>query len=75
MFPACQLRRGVMGKQRASEVRVRAGAWGARLRRMGYRFEYQERTSGPINAIWFDRAHGTLWGGSRTTGRTYGIAS
>ncbi|HWK88369.1 MAG TPA: gamma-glutamyltransferase, partial [Longimicrobium sp.] len=29
------------------------------LRRMGYELTFEERTSGPINAIWFDRAHGT----------------
>src|SRR4051812_49682129 len=34
------------------------------LRRMGYTIETEERTSGPINAILFDRAHRTMWGGS-----------
>ena len=43
------------------------------LGRMGYRMNYQERTSGPINAIWFDREHGTLWGGSSNHGEDYGI--
>lgn len=46
----------------------------AELRRMGYRLEFQERTSGPINAIWFDRKHGTMWGGSSHHGEDYGIA-
>jgi len=44
------------------------------LRRMGYTLEFQERTSGPINAIWFDRKHRTFWGGSSNHGEDYGIA-
>ena len=44
------------------------------LRRMGYDMTVEERTSGPINAIWFDRKHGTLWGGSSNHGEDYGIA-
>jgi gamma-glutamyltranspeptidase/glutathione hydrolase len=44
------------------------------LRRMGYELTYEERTSGPINAIFFDRAHGTMWGGSSHHGEDYGIA-
>ncbi|HET8775125.1 MAG TPA: gamma-glutamyltransferase [Thermoanaerobaculia bacterium] len=44
------------------------------LRRMGYDVTVEERTSGPINAIWLDRAHGTLWGGSSNHGEDYGIA-
>ena len=44
------------------------------LRRMGYKLDFEERTSGPINAIYFDRAHGTLWGGSSNHGEDYGIA-
>jgi gamma-glutamyltranspeptidase / glutathione hydrolase len=44
------------------------------LRRMGYTLELEERTSGPINAILFDRAHGTMWGGSSNHGEDYGIA-
>ena len=31
-------------------------------------------TSGPINAIFFDREHGTMWGGSSNHGEDYGIA-
>jgi gamma-glutamyltranspeptidase / glutathione hydrolase len=46
----------------------------ADLQRRGYRLEYQERTSGPINAIFFDVKHGTLWGGSSNHGEDYGIA-
>lgn len=44
------------------------------LRRMGYTLTFDDRTSGPINAIWFDRKHGTLWGGSSHHGEDYGIA-
>ena len=43
------------------------------LRKMGYTEIFEERTSGPINAILFDRAHGTLWGGSSNHGEDYGI--
>jgi gamma-glutamyltranspeptidase/glutathione hydrolase len=43
------------------------------LRRMGYTLELAERTSGPINAIYFDRAHRTMWGGSSNHGEDYGI--
>lgn len=44
------------------------------LRRMGYTLVVDDRTSGPINAIYFDREHGTLWGGSSNHGEDYGIA-
>ncbi len=43
------------------------------LTRMGYKLEFEERTSGPLNAILIDRAHGTLWGGSSNYGQDYGI--
>jgi gamma-glutamyltranspeptidase/glutathione hydrolase len=43
------------------------------LTRMGYQLEFEERSSGPINAIFIDRAHGTLWGGSSNHGEDYGI--
>ncbi len=43
------------------------------LARRGYRLEYERLTSGPINAIFFDRAHGTFWGGSSHHGEDYGI--
>ena len=46
----------------------------AELRRMGYELTFEERTSGPINAIFFDREHGTFWGGSSHHGEDYGIA-
>jgi len=44
------------------------------LRDMGYRLDFQERTSGPINAIFFDWKHGSFWGGSSNHGEDYGIA-
>jgi gamma-glutamyltranspeptidase / glutathione hydrolase len=44
------------------------------LERMGYTLEYEDRTSGPINAILFDRAHGTMWGASSNHGEDYGVA-
>ena len=43
------------------------------LRRMGYAQTFEERTSGPINAILLDQAHGTMWGGSSNHGEDYGI--
>jgi gamma-glutamyltranspeptidase/glutathione hydrolase len=43
------------------------------LERMGYTLETEDRTSGPINAILFDRKHGTMWGGSSNHGEDYGI--
>ena len=43
------------------------------LTRMGYQLEFEERSSGPINAIFVDHAHGTLWGGSSNHGEDYGI--
>jgi gamma-glutamyltranspeptidase/glutathione hydrolase len=44
------------------------------LSKMGYKLSYEDRTSGPINAIYFDWKHGTLWGGSSNHGEDYGIA-
>lgn len=43
------------------------------LGQMGYRLSYRERTSGPINAIYFDWLHGSFWGGSSNHGEDYGI--
>ncbi len=43
------------------------------LRGMGYRLRFDDRTSGPINAIYFDSKHGTFWGGSSNHGEDYGI--
>jgi gamma-glutamyltranspeptidase/glutathione hydrolase len=49
------------------------------LAKMGYKVEIgvygnRERTSGPINAIYFDRENGTMQGGSSNHGDDYGIA-
>ena len=44
------------------------------LQSMGYTLELEARTSGPINAIWFDRTHSTMWGASSNHGEDYGIA-
>ncbi|HUM64313.1 MAG TPA: gamma-glutamyltransferase family protein [Chitinophagaceae bacterium] len=43
------------------------------LEKMGYTLSFGNRTSGPINAIWFDWKHGSLWGGSSNHGEDYGI--
>ena len=44
------------------------------LNQLGYQLNYQSRTSGPINAIFFDREHGSMWGGSSNHGEDHGIA-
>ena len=41
---------------------------------MGYEPVYRERTSGPINAVFFDRQQGTFQGGASDFGDDYGIA-
>jgi gamma-glutamyltranspeptidase/glutathione hydrolase len=46
----------------------------AEVLRMGYKLDFQRLTSGPINAIYFDWAHGSMWGGSSNDGEDYGIA-
>ena len=43
------------------------------LKVMGYKLTFGERTSGPINAMYFDWKHGTIWGGSSNNGEDYGI--
>lgn len=43
------------------------------LTSMGYKIYYDDRTSGPINAIFFDWKHGSFWGGSSNHGEDYGI--
>ncbi len=44
------------------------------LMQRGYQPEFEARSSGPINAILLDAAHGTMWGGSSNHGEDYGIA-
>jgi gamma-glutamyltranspeptidase / glutathione hydrolase len=51
----------------------------SQLSTMGYKVEVgiwgmRDRTSGPINAIYFDWEHGTFQGGSSNHGDDYGIA-
>lgn len=43
------------------------------LQKMGYKVSTGNRTSGPINAIFFDWKHGSFWGGSSNNGEDYGI--
>jgi gamma-glutamyltranspeptidase / glutathione hydrolase len=43
------------------------------LQKMSYRMRFDDRTSGPINAIFFDWKHGSFWGGSSNHGEDYGI--
>ncbi len=43
------------------------------LEAMGYKLSFDDRSSGPINAIYFDWKHGSLWGGSSNNGEDYGI--
>lgn len=44
-----------------------------KLQSMGYKLQFNSRTSGPINAIYFDEKNKTLWGGSSNYGEDYGI--
>ncbi len=43
------------------------------LKAMGYTLSFERRTSGPINAIFFDWKHGSFWGGSSNYGEDYGV--
>ncbi len=43
------------------------------LQKMGYTLTFDDRTSGPINAIYFDWEHNSMWGGSSNHGEDYGI--
>ncbi len=63
-----EIRPGVMLIQELTPPWVRK-----KLRQMGYRLETDDRTSGPINAIYFDWKNGTMWGGSSNHGEDYGI--
>lgn len=44
------------------------------LIKMGYTLTFEERTSGPITAIFLDQEHKSMWGGASTHGDDYGIA-
>ncbi len=43
------------------------------LKKMGYTLQFSDRTSGPMNAIYFDWEQGSMWGGSSNFGEDYGI--
>lgn len=43
------------------------------LKKMGYIMSFDDRTSGPLNAIYFDWKHKSFWGGSSNHGEDYGI--
>ena len=43
------------------------------LEKRGYKMNFLDRTSGPLNAIWFDWKHKSFWGGSSNHGEDYGI--
>jgi gamma-glutamyltranspeptidase/glutathione hydrolase len=63
-------------KPRAGEILVSNTTTEAvknELIKMGYKVTTGNRTSGPINAIYFDWKHGSLWGGSSNNGEDYGI--
>ncbi len=45
----------------------------SQLREMGYSLTFSARTSGPINAVFFDWENGGFWGGSSNHGDDYGI--
>jgi gamma-glutamyltranspeptidase/glutathione hydrolase len=46
----------------------------SKLTDMGYNLVFSRLTSGPINAIFFDRENGSMWGGASNYGDDYGIA-
>jgi gamma-glutamyltranspeptidase/glutathione hydrolase len=43
------------------------------LQKMGYKLSFERRSSGPINAIFFDWKNGAFQGGSSNHGEDYGI--
>jgi gamma-glutamyltranspeptidase/glutathione hydrolase len=73
-----------LGGNKAADRKPRAGSlllhdnvseWVRKdLRGRGYNLSFDDRTSGPINAILFDWKHGSMWGGSSNHGEDYGIA-
>ncbi len=67
-FGEHEIRPGVM------LIRADTPSWTRRsLKKMGYTLEVRDRTSGPMNAIFFDWDQGTMWGGSSNYGEDYGI--
>jgi gamma-glutamyltranspeptidase/glutathione hydrolase len=67
-FGAHESRPGLMEAATSLPDSVRAS-----LVSMGYTLQFVQRSSGPINAILFDRKHGTMWGGSSNHGEDYGV--
>ena len=68
-FGQHETRPGRMLLQEATPPWVRSALAG-----MGYDLTFSERTSGPINAIFFDWENGAFWGGASHHGDDYGIA-
>jgi gamma-glutamyltranspeptidase/glutathione hydrolase len=68
-FGAHQIKPGAMTVREDTPVWIRA-----ELAKKGYFLDFLAKTSGPINAIWFDWKHGSFWGGSSNYGEDYGIA-
>jgi len=68
-FGAHEARPGLMEAATSLPDSVRTA-----LTSMGYTLQFVQRSSGPINAILFDRKHGTMWGGSSNHGEDYGVA-
>lgn len=67
-FGKHEIRPGVM------LIREDTPIWTRRsLKKMGYTLELRDRTSGPMNAIYFDWENGSMWGGSSNYGEDYGI--
>lgn len=68
-FGAHEIKPGAMTVREDTPIWIRA-----ELAKRGYLLDFWARTSGPINAIWFDWKHGSFWGGSSNYGEDYGIA-
>lgn len=68
-FGQHETRPGRMLLQHATPPWIRSA-----LESMGYELTFAERTSGPINAIFFDWENDAFWGGSSHHGDDYGIA-
>lgn len=68
-FGAHEIKPGAMSLRDDTPTWIRA-----ELMKKGYIMDFWPRTSGPINAIWFDWKHGSFWGGSSNYGDDYGIA-
>jgi len=73
-------RPGVLSLHAVLVIAFWAGLWlvwprnvQSELRRMGYTLTFSDRTSGPINAIFFDWRNGAFWGGSSNHGDDYGV--